>query len=48
MREFLQKINDLPDDVICNIAISAEILLSKCDQASDLIVWSGIWSDGNN
>ena len=31
-------INDLPDDVICNIAIYTDdsILYSKCDQASDL------------
>ena len=31
-------INDLPDDVICNIAIYADdmTLYSKCDQASDL------------
>ena len=31
-------INDLPDDVICNIAIYADdtSLYSKCDQASDL------------
>ena len=31
-------INDLPDDVICNIAIYADdtTLSSKCDQASDL------------
>ena len=31
-------INDLPDDVICNIAIYADdtTLNSKCDQASDL------------
>ena len=31
-------INDLPDDVICNIAIFTDdtILHSKCDQASDL------------
>ena len=31
-------INDLPDDVICNLAIYADdtILYSKCDQASDL------------
>ena len=30
--------NDLPDDVICNIAIYADdaALFSKCDQASDL------------
>ena len=31
-------INDLPDDVICNIAIYADdtALCSKCDEASDL------------
>ena len=36
---FLLYINDLPDDVICNIAIYADdtMLYSKCDQASD--VW---------
>ena len=35
---FLLYINDLPDDVIFNIAIYADdtILYSKCDQASDL------------
>ena len=35
---FLLYINDLPDDVICNIAIYADdtILYSKCHQASDL------------
>ena len=35
---FLLYINDLPDDVICNIAISADdtSLYSKCDQACDL------------
>ena len=35
---FLLYINDLPDDVICNIAIYAEdtTLYSTCDQASDL------------
>ena len=35
---FLLYINDLPDDVICNIAIYADdtTLHSKCDQASDL------------
>ena len=35
---FLLYINDLPDDVICDIAISADetTLYSKCDQASDL------------
>ena len=35
---FLVYINDLPDDVICNIAIYADdtTLYSNCDQASDL------------
>ena len=35
---FLLYINDLPDDVICNIAIYADdtTLYSKCSQASDL------------
>ena len=35
---FLLYINDLPDDVICNIAICVDdtTLYSKCDQASDL------------
>ena len=35
---FLLYINDLPDDVICDIAIYAQdtTLYSKCDQASDL------------
>ena len=35
---FLQHINDLRDDVICDIAIYADdtALYSKCDQASDL------------
>ena len=35
---FLLYIKDLPDDVICNIAIYADdtTLYSKCDQASDL------------
>ena len=35
---FLLHINDLLDDVICNIAIYADdsTLYSKCDQASDL------------
>ena len=35
---FLLYINDLPDDVICNIAIYADdnIFYSKCDQASNL------------
>ena len=35
---FLLYINDLPDDVICNIAIYADdtTLYSKCDRTSDL------------
>ena len=35
---FLLYISDLPDDVICNIAIYADdtTLYSNCDQASDL------------
>ena len=35
---FLLYINDLTDDVICDIAIYADdtTLYSKCDQASDL------------
>ena len=35
---FLLYVNDLPDEVICNIAIYADdtTLYSKCDQASDL------------
>ena len=35
---FLLYINDLPDDVICNIAIYADntTICSKCDQASDM------------
>ena len=35
---FLLYINDLPDDVICNITIYADntTLSSRCDQASDL------------
>ena len=35
---YLLYINDLPDDVICNIAIYGNdtTLYSKCDQASDL------------
>ena len=35
---FLLYINDLPDNVICNIAIYADdtTLYCKCDQASDL------------
>ena len=35
---FLLYINDLPDDVICDIAVHADDTTpySKCDQASDL------------
>ena len=35
---FLLYINDLPDDVICNISLYADdaTLYSKCDKASDL------------
>ena len=35
---FEKLVNDLPDDVICDIAIYADdtTLYSKCDQASDL------------
>ena len=35
---FLLYINDLPDDVVCDIAIYADdtTLCSKCNQASDL------------
>ena len=35
---FLRYINDLPDDVVCNIAIYTDDskLCSKCDQTSDL------------
>ena len=36
---FLLSINDLPNDVICNIAIYADdtTLYPKCDQGSDLL-----------
>ena len=42
---FLLYINDLPDDVICNIAMYADdtTLYSECDQASDL--WQQIELD---
>ena len=35
---FLLCINDLPDDVMCNIVVYVDdtTLYSKCDQASDL------------
>ena len=44
---FLLYINDLPDDVICNIAIYAydTTLYSKCDQASDLLQQLELASD---
>ena len=48
---FILYINDLPGDVICNIAIYADYttLYSKCDQASDmwqeLELFSGLESD---
>ena len=47
-------INDLLDDVICDIAIYADALYSKCDQATDLwqqlelaseTLWTGTRSD---
>ena len=44
---FLLYINDLPDDVICDIAIYADnaTLYSKCDQASDLWQELGLASE---
>ena len=44
---FLLYINDLPDDVICNIAIYADdtTLYSKCDQAFDLWQQLGLASE---
>ena len=44
---FLLYINDLPDKVICDIAIYAEhtTLYSKCDQASDLWQQLGLASE---
>ena len=43
---FLLYINDLPGDVLCNIAIYADdaTLYSKLDQTSDLWFWTWIWS----
>ena len=42
---FLLCINDIPDDVICDIAIYADdtTLYSKCDKASDL--WQQLQSE---
>ena len=42
---FLLYINDLPDDVICDIAIYADdtTLNSKCDRASDLLATNLNW-----
>ena len=44
---FLLYINDLPDDVICNIVIYADdtTLYSKCDHASDLWQQLGLASE---
>ena len=44
---FLLNINDLPDDVICNVAIYADdtSLYSKCAQASDLWQQLGLASE---
>ena len=44
---FLLYINDLPDNLICNIAIYADdtTLYSKCDQASDLWQQLGLASE---
>ena len=43
---FLLYINDLSDDVICNIAISDDdtTLYSNCDQASVATAWIGFWT----
>ena len=43
---FLLYINDLPDDVICNIAIYADTTpYSECDQTSDLGQQLGLASE---
>ena len=44
---FLLYINDLPDDVICDVAICADdtTLYSKCDRASDLWQQLGLASE---
>ena len=42
---FLLYINDLPDDLICDIAIYADdtTLYSRCDRASDTVDWGKKW-----
>ena len=44
---FLLYINDLPDDIICDVAIYADYttLYSKCDRASDLWQQLGLASE---
>ena len=43
----LLNINDLPDDIICNIFVYADdtTLYSKCDQVSDLWQWLKLASE---
>ena len=43
---FLLYINDLPDDVFCNIAIYADdtTVSSECDQAFRIGFWTWMWS----
>ena len=52
---FLLHINDLPDDVICIIAVYADdtTLYSKCDQASDRppnlnLIYEALWTWAGN
>ena len=47
---FLLYINDLPDDVVCGIAIYADYttLYSKCDQASNLLQELELASEGES
>ena len=50
---FLLYINDLPDNVICDIAIHANntTLYSKCDQISDLWkqkIYQTLWTDAES
>ena len=42
-RLLLLYINDLPDDVICDIYVNDTTLYSKCDEASDQN-WTWMWS----